>query len=107
MMSPYRKRHNWVFVLFAIMIVATFLVAALIYRTRVSDLERLVYANCVANERQDAILSSQIEAEIQRVKQLFEPGPIRFAQIEILQDGILALEPPDETECEPPRGTEP
>jgi hypothetical protein len=30
MMSPYRKRHNWVFVLFAIMIVATFLVAALI-----------------------------------------------------------------------------
>ena len=108
MMSPYRKRRNWIFLLLCVVIIAAFVLAAWLYRVRVNDLERLVYQNCVANERQDAIIVTQLEAAMVRARTTLPAGSaVQLSQLEILGDGIAALEPPDERECVPPEGTDP
>ena len=100
-MSPYRKRRNWIFLLLCVVIIASFILAAWLYRVRVSDLERITYQNCVSNERQDEIIVTQLEAAMDRARSSLAGDTAEMLrQLEILGDGIAALEPPDERPCE-------
>ena len=100
-MSPYRKRRNWVFLVLCVAALTLFVLGAWINKVRVTDLERITYQNCVSNERQDEIIVTQLEAAMDRARSSLAGDTAEMLrQLEILGDGIAALEPPDERPCE-------
>lgn len=82
---------------------------------RTDNIDRLIqnvqentYRNCVANETQDNVIVAQLRAAKHRaVASLPAGSPILHDQLEVLNDGIRALEPPDEADCQPPEGIGP
>jgi hypothetical protein len=66
-----------------------------------------VYDQCIQSEVRDVIIVEQLRAARARARQSLPAGPLRTEQIEILTDGIVALEPPNEPDCEPPPATTP
>jgi len=71
---------------------------------RVDDLR---YELCLEGEERDAVIVQQLHTAITSVSTSLPPGAIRSQQIQVLQDGINTLEPPDEQPCVPPKGTNP
>lgn len=107
-MSPYRKKRNWKLLALSVVILLAFFAASWLFRLRSSDLERLIYANCVANEQQDAIIVAQLEAAKVRAHASLPPNSAELLyQLDVINDGINALEPPEESDCPQPEGTSP
>src|SRR4030095_13390472 len=98
-----RRRHFPVYVA-SVLVVAAFAVAAWALHVRSSQLDRrsaeisqLVFDNCVANERQDAVIGAQLRAaRIRAIATLPAGSPVLAHQLEVISDGIRTLEPPDE-----------
>ena len=109
MTTPYRKaKRNWKVIVVAALILIASVFANLALRERGYDLNQLIYDQCIANEIQDAVIVSQLEAAKGRALASLPPGSLILQeQLLILQDGINALEPTDEETCEPPEGTTP
>jgi hypothetical protein len=75
---------------------------------RSTQLDNHIYDVCVTNEIQDAVIVAQLEAAKRRARASLPPGSAELIyQLDVLEDGIAALEPPDEPDCNPPEGTEP
>jgi hypothetical protein len=92
----------------AIVTLTALLVGAWALDQRTRDINRILYAQCVSNELQDAVLVSELRAaKIRAAATLPHGSAILEAQLQILNDGIEALEPTDEKECQPPRGWSP
>ena len=107
-MSPRRAKQHWRFIVVMIVTAAGFLAANIALHERGIDLNEVIYEQCVANEIQDAVIVDQLQAAKRRVNaSLPRWSAERIYQLSILNDGIQALEPPGENECEPPDGTEP
>jgi hypothetical protein len=82
--------------------------AAWALRDRTLQIDRLLYAQCVANEQQDTVIVAQLRAARSRARASLPPGsPVLEAQLQILNDGINTLEPPREPDCQSPKGTDP
>jgi hypothetical protein len=122
-MSPQRvirtirthKRFTWIIVVCCLMIFAAFIATAsrLTYRAdavndEFVDQATLIYQNCVANETQDSVIVAQLEAAKRRARASLPRGSAELLyQMEVLNEGIDALEPPNEPDCVPPEGTDP
>jgi hypothetical protein len=107
--TPYRKaKRNWKILLLSLVTLIAFGVAAFAFLNRADNINQTVYDNCVTNEVQDAVIVAQLEAAKRRARASLPPKSAELLyQLDILQDGINALEPPDESPCEPPEGTLP
>lgn len=116
-LGPLRTHRTFVAVIAAccVVAIAAFAIASdrLQERTvRVDDAfvdqATLIYQTCVANETQDAVIVAQLEAAKQRARLTLPPGSAELLyQLEVLNEGIDALEPPNEPDCVPPEGTGP
>lgn len=74
----------------------------------IADVQQSTYRNCVANETQDNVIVAQLQAAERRAQASLPAGsPELRYQLQVLNDGIRALEPPDEADCQPPEGTDP
>src|SRR5262245_28265739 len=73
----------------------------------IARLDNLQYASCLENEQQDAVIVSTLQAAINIVIAALPPGDFRQAQVNLLLDNIRTLEPPNEKDCVPPKGTGP
>lgn len=89
------KRRYLPFLLVAVAILAAFLTSAFALRSRGDILNDILYKQCVANEQQDAVIVSILNAI----------PPERRTQV--INDAINALEPSDEAPCQPPKGAFP
>ena len=107
--TPYRKaKRHWRLIALIVVAAASFVAANYALLERGYDLNDVIYQQCVANEVQDAVIVDQLQAAKRRVNaSLPRWSAERIYQLSILNDGIQALEPPGENECEPPDGTEP
>ena len=74
---------------------------------RTEAINEFVYGQCLQNEVRDVVIVAQLKAAKQRTIASLPPGPLRRGQLEVLNDGIFALEPPDEPDCEPPPAKSP
>lgn len=109
------KRRFWPVWIIGAVVLAAFLLTAYALRDRTNsvnsvlkDQQELIYQNCVANETQDSVIVAQLRAAKARARASLPAGsPVLRAQLQILNDGIAALEPPDEADCTPPEGTQP
>lgn len=109
------RLRNWRMWMLAAAIVALFLGTAFAFKQRGEDLNIrdsrlawIAYQLCVENEVQDEQIVIQLRAAKRRALASLPPRSAElYYQLQILDDGIAALEPPDETECQPPRGTDP
>lgn len=109
------KRRFWPAWVIGLVILAAFLLTAYALRDRTNsvdsvlkDQQELIYQSCVANETQDTVIVAQLRAAKARARASLPAGsPVLRTQLQILNDGIAALEPPDEADCQPPEGTEP
>lgn len=122
-MSPQRvirtirthKRFTWIIVVCCLLIVGAFVATGSRFgdRTEAVDSElidqaTLIYQNCVANETQDSVIVAQLEAAKRRARASLPRGSAELLyQMEVLNEGIDALEPPNEPDCVPPEGTDP
>lgn len=110
---PHRAaRKHWRGVLAAVLlggtVIAAFIIASLAITSRARELNDAIYQQCIRDELQDAVIVSQLEAAKRRALATLPAGGevLRF-QLQTLNDGILALEPPDEKPCTPPEGVGP
>jgi hypothetical protein len=70
--------------------------------------QQLIYENCVANETQDHVIVAQLRAAKTRARASLAVGSeLLRHQLQVLNDGIRSLEPPDEADCLPPEGAQP
>lgn len=116
-LRPLRTHRTFVAVIAAccLVVIASFAVASdrLQHReVRVDDefdwQQTLIYRNCVANETQDAVIIAQLEAAKHRARASLPANSAELLyQLEVLNEGIDALEPPNEPDCVPPEGTDP
>lgn len=82
--------------------------AAWALHERAVNVNQLIYQQCVANEVQDSVIVAQLRAAKVRARaSLPKDSPQLLYQLQVLQDGIDALEPPDEQDCPTPKGTGP
>jgi hypothetical protein len=66
-------------------------------------INQFVYKQCVEAEIRDVILVEQLTAAVKRARaSLPANSAVRRQQIQILKDGIAALEPAGEPDCTPP-----
>ena len=94
---------------------AAFAFSAWAVHVRSTDLDQilkeqqtLIFQNCVSNEIQDSVIVAQLRAALRRAKATLPAGsPILQEQTQAIEDGIAALEPPGESDCVPPEGTQP
>ena len=102
------KRIRWVGRLMSVVILLATAVIGFSLWDRSTDLDNHIYQVCVTNETQDAVIVAQLEAAKRRVMASLPLGSAEsIYQLEVLNDGIAALEPPDEPDCNPPKGTVP
>ena len=88
-----------------LVIVAASSVFAIGLQQRTRAIDQLLFDQCVSNEIQDAVIVAQLEAAKRRARASLPKGSAELRyQMQILEDGINALEPPDEPECKPPKG---
>ena len=73
----------------------------------ITRLDHLVYDQCTSNEVQDAVIVEQLEAARKRAIATLPNGILLRYQLQTIDDGIDALEPPNEADCPLPKGTEP
>lgn len=120
-MSPQRvirhiqTRFTWIIVICCLVIVGALVATGSRFsdRTEAVDSElvdqaTLIYQNCVANETQDSVIVAQLEGAKRRARSSLPPGSVELRyQLELLNEGIDALEPPNEPDCVPPEGTDP
>jgi hypothetical protein len=103
-----KANPNSKILLLSLVTLIAFGVAAFAFLNRADNINQTVYDNCVTNEVQDAVIVAQLEAAKRRARASLPPKSAELLyQLDILQDGINALEPPDESPCEPPEGTLP
>jgi len=97
-------KHWPIWVSVVVIVAASSLFAiGLMQRTRTID--ELLFNQCISNEIQDAVIVAQLEAAKRRARASLPKGSAELRyQMQILEDGINALEPPDEPECKPPKG---
>jgi hypothetical protein len=101
-------RRYWKLAVIATVIAAAFLFSAVALLQRTSQVDRLIYDQCVANETQDAVIVAQLRAAKRRAKSSLPVGSAELLfQLQVLDDGIAALEPPEEPDCPQPEGTSP
>lgn len=108
-MSPrrvVRRRYLPLYVM-SVVVLCALLLSAWALRERSDRLDQLIFEQCVANEQQDAIIVAQLRAAKRRAVASLPPGQLRAGQLRVLEDGIQALEPPDEQECQPTKGSQP
>jgi hypothetical protein len=109
------KRRFWPAWAIGAVVLAAFLLTAWSLRDRTNSVDsilkaqqELIYENCVSNETQDSVIVAQLQAAKVRARASLPAGsPVLRTQLQVLSDGIAALEPPDEADCEPPEGTQP
>lgn len=116
-MSPTRiiRRRYWPLYVLCLIVLAGLSSAAWSLRVRTSDVDQilksqqeLIFDNCVSNEIQDSVIVAQLQAAKRRAEASLPAGsPELRYQIQVINDGIAALEPPDEADCQPPEGTQP
>src|SRR6187551_3169079 len=95
----------WPMWLSVAVIVAASSVFAIGLQQRTRTIDELLFDQCVSNEIQDAVIVAQLEAAKRRARASLPKGSAELRyQMQILEDGINALEPPDEPECKPPKG---
>lgn len=91
-----------------IVIVGALLAGGWAITARANDLNEALYQQCVRDETQDAIIVAQLRAAKARARASLPVGSLVLAeQLQVLDDGINALEPPDEKPCQPPEGVSP
>lgn len=109
------KRRYWPAWVIGTVVLAAFLLTAYALRDRTNTVDsvlknqqELIYENCVANEIQDSVIVAQLRGAERRARATLPAGsPILQEQVQTIEDGIAALEPPGEADCLPPEGTEP
>lgn len=109
------KRFTWIIVVCCFVILAAFVATSERLGSRTTEVDdtlvfqqTLIYQNCVANETQDAVIIAQLEAAKHRARASLPKNSAELIyQLEVLNEGIDALEPPNEPDCVPPEGTEP
>lgn len=89
-----QRRYLPVWLMSAV-VLGALMVSAWSLRERSQQLDRVLYDQCVSNEQQDAVIVSIL---------LTIPADRRS---QVVQDAISTLEPPGESDCTPPKGTEP
>lgn len=98
------KRRPWVTIavgaVIGLVIVSSLALAAWAVVGRAHELNEAIYQQCVRDETQDAILADILRAA--RAQQA-----IGSQAWTLLNDSILALEPLEEVECQPPEGVSP
>ena len=95
---------HWPMVLGALVIVVASLLFAVGLSERARQLDELLFRQCVANEIQDAVIVDQLRAAKRRARATLPKGAELLFQLQVLNDGINALEPADEPDCQPPKG---
>lgn len=102
------KRIRRIAAVLSLVILAAAVVLGWSLYDRGTTLDRVIYEQCLANEIQDAVIVAQLEAARRRAMASLPRNSVELIyQLQVLDDGIAALEPPDEPECNPPEGTEP
>jgi hypothetical protein len=103
------SRRYLVFGAASVVVALSFVFTAWSLHERALEIDTVIYQQCVANELQDAVIVAQLEAAKARLEATIPnpTHPVRQLQEEILDDGISALEPPEESECQPPKGVDP
>ena len=111
--SPHRRvvRH-WrpvvIGALAGVVIVAALLAAAWAITARANDLNEALYQQCIRDELQDAVIVAQLRAAKKRARATLPRDSVElYFQLQTLDDGIAALEPPDEQPCQPSEGVGP
>jgi hypothetical protein len=99
-----RVLRHWPMIVGAVVIVVASLLFAFGLTQRARQLDELLFDQCIANEIQDAVIVDQLQAAKRRARATIPPSLELSYQLQVLNDGILALEPPDEPECKPPEG---
>jgi preprotein translocase subunit YajC len=61
-----------------------------------------IFDQCIKGEIRDVVITDLLEIEKARLRLTLPPGAVRAALLRRLQDGHLAIEPPDEGDCNPP-----
>jgi hypothetical protein len=61
-----------------------------------------IFDQCIKGEIRDVVITDLIQIEKARLRLTLPPGAVRAALIRRLNDGHLAIEPPDEGDCNPP-----
>lgn len=113
--SPIRRHRYFPVYVASVLVVAAFAGIAWALHVRSDDLNRttgqlsqILFDQCVANERQDAVIVAQLEAAKRRARSSLPAHSSELQyQLQILNDGIQTLEPPDEPDCNPPKGNQP
>ena len=91
-----------------VVIIVALVAGAIAVTGRAVELNEAIYQQCVRDETQDAVIVEQLRAARRRLRLSLPPGNIeRIYQDAVLTDGINALEPPDESPCQPPEGVGP
>lgn len=109
------KRFTWIIVVCCFVIIAAFVATSERLGSRTSEVDdtlvlqqTLIYQNCISNETQDAVFIAQLEREKREARAKYPKGSAELIyQLDIINEGIDALEPPNEPDCVPPEGTEP
>lgn len=100
-----RMLRYWPVWLSVVVIVAATTVFGVAVTQRTRTIDELLFNQCISNEIQDAVIVAQLEAAKRRARASLPKGSAELRyQMQILEDGINALEPPDEPECKPPKG---
>ena len=76
-----------------------------IARTRA--INEFIYDQCVLGEVRDVVIVQHLKDAKKRARATLPPGQLLQNQLESLDDGINALEPPDEPDCQPPPAVKP
>lgn len=75
---------------------------------RTKAINEFVYEQCVQAEIRDVVIVQQLSAALQRAKATLPAGSEQLAhQEQVLLDGIHALEPSNEKDCQPPPAVKP
>jgi len=96
---------HWPLAVSAVVIIVAFVFSAWSFDTRTRTIDRVLFDQCISNEIQDAVIVAQLEAAKRRARASLPKGSAELQyQMQVLDDGIQALEPADERECKPPQG---
>ena len=74
---------------------------------RTQAINDFVYSQCLEAEVRDAVAVTQFHSDIRIAKANFPPGSLLDEWIQVRRDGIVALEPPNESDCDPPPAISP
>ena len=74
---------------------------------RTQAINEFIYSQCVLGEVRDVVMVDHLRDDKREARATMPPGPELDARLSKLDDGINALEPDFEQDCEPPSAVKP